>query len=76
MIDIRYNTNFASGKSKFEWRVIKGDDEHLVNLVHIYCECKTTSRFIEGEGQKWHITAIGNDLQIVEDSGLKIAYIK
>lgn len=78
MIDIRFNTNFADGKSKFEWRVIDTltETEHLVNAIHINCSCKTTSRFIEGEGEKHHITALGSSLEIVNDSGTKTAYIK
>lgn len=78
MTDIRFNTNFAAGKSKFEWRVIDlvTDTEHLVNAIHINCPCKTTVRFIEGEGEKHHITALSSSLEVVNDSGTKIAYIK
>lgn len=80
MIDVRFNTKFSEGKSKYEWRVIKDDIEHLVNYVHISCHSHTTSRFIEGEGQKYHITANGNNINIVteieDDVEVKIAYIE
>lgn len=76
MIDIRFNTNFTAGKSKYEWRVLVGDTEHLVNAIHINCPCKTTSRFIEGEGEKYHISAISDTVEIINDCGTKIAYIK
>ena len=80
MIDIRFNNNFTSGKSKYEWRVIKDNIEHLVNHVHINCHSYTSTKFIEGEGQKYHITANSNNLNIItqteEEIELKIAYIE
>jgi hypothetical protein len=80
MIDIRFNTNFPIGKSKFEWRVIKDGVEHLVNYVHINCKSHSTSRFIEGEGEKYHITANTDLISIVneisdDNSEYLIAYI-
>lgn len=80
MIDIRFNTNFPIGKSKFEWRIIKDDVEYLVNHVYISCPTFTSTRFIEGEGQKYHITANTDKLNIVtsteEETEVKIAYIE
>jgi len=80
MVDIRFNTNFPIGKSKYEWRVIKDGIEHLVNHVYISCPTFTSTRFIEGEGQKYHVTANTNNVNIVteleEDIEVKIAYIE
>jgi hypothetical protein len=81
MIDIRFNNNFISGKSKFEWKVIKDNEQHFVNYVHINCKSYTTSRFIEGEGQKYHISADTNTMTIVTERDdenndvITIAYI-
>ncbi len=79
MIDIRFNNNYLSSKSKYEWRVIQNGVENLVNHVHIRSHSYTTTKFIEGEGQKYHITAFSDSLEIItevhEGVELKIAYI-
>lgn len=76
MIDIRFNTKFASNESQYEWRVIKGDLEFLVNFIDISAPCHTSSRNINGVGIKHHITAESNDLTIKEMEGKKVAIIK
>lgn len=76
MIDIRFNTKFAANESQFEWRVIKGDLEFLVNFIDISVPCHTSSRHIDGVGTKYHITAESNNLTIKEMEGKKVAIIK
>lgn len=80
IIDIRFNTNFPE-KSQYEWRIIETKDgsdvETLVNNIRVEgCACYSHSRFIEGEGLKHHLRVDANDVQIVDNAGIKIAYIQ
>ena len=74
VVKIRFNTNYPS-KSQFEWRLILDGVEHLVNDIRVEVPCYTTSEFIEGHGQKWHITCDAKDVKF-EDKIKKIAIIK
>ena len=75
-INIRYNTNFPN-KSQYQWRVIVGGIEHLVNSVRIETPSYTSSEFIEGHGIKHHFTTEANFFEIVVVGELnKVAYIK
>ncbi len=74
VVKIRFNTNHPS-KSQFEWRLILDGVEHLVNDIRVEVPCYTTSEFIEGHGQKWHITCDAKDVEF-EDKIKKIAIIK
>lgn len=76
MIHIRFNTKFASNESIYEWRVIKGDLEFLVNFIDISVPCHTSSKYIKDVGMKYHITAESNNLTIKEMEGKKMAIIK
>jgi hypothetical protein len=76
MIHIRFNTKFASNESSYEWRVIKDDLEFLVNFIDISVPCHTSSKYIDGVGIKYHITAESKDLTIEEAEGKRIAIIK
>ena len=62
-VDIRFNTNYPE-KSKFEWRVLIDDVEHLVNNVVCDCPTFTTSTFIEGHGMKWHMSTNASHVMI------------
>lgn len=62
IVKIRFNTNFPL-KSQYEWRLIVDGVEHLVNSIRIEVPCYTTSEFIEGHGQKWHITCSASDVE-------------
>lgn len=74
-VQIRFNTNFPS-KSNFEWRLLIDGVEHLVNDVRIDVPCWTTSEFIEGLGQKWHLTADCEGVVFGESAGKKMAIVK
>lgn len=62
-VDIRFNTNFPN-KSKFEWRLLIDGVEQLVNTIRCEVPCWTTSTFIEGHGQKWHMSCEANEIII------------
>lgn len=62
-IDIRFNTNFPQ-KSKFEWRLLIDGVENLVNNIRCEVPTWTTSTFIEGHGQKWHMTCEAKEVII------------
>jgi hypothetical protein len=74
-VQIRFNTNFPS-KSNFEWRLLVDGQETLVNQVRLDVASWTTSEFIEGLGQKWHLTAEATDVKVLESAGKKVAYVK
>lgn len=75
-VDVRFNTNFPL-KSQYEWRVLVNGQETLVNNVRIEVPCHTTSTFIEGHGQKWHITTEANSVEFNNSfTNNKIATIK
>jgi hypothetical protein len=76
VVEIRFNTKFTEGKSKYEWRLLIDEQEHLVNEIILNCNCKTSSRFIEGEGLKYHISAFCKTAQIEYEDGIKYAYIE
>lgn len=54
---IRYNTQSSSEKDR--WRLIDGNKENLVSNIIIDSQTKTTKDFIEGVGDKYHITCEG-----------------
>jgi len=62
-VDIRFNTNFPL-KSKFEWRLLINGVENLVNNIRCEVPTWTTSTFIEGHGQKWHMTCEAKEILI------------
>lgn len=75
LVEIRFNTNFPQGKSRYEWRVLVDGVEYLVNEVEVACSCHTSSRFIEGEGMKWHISANAKKVDFEQEGDVKYAYI-
>jgi hypothetical protein len=54
-VKIRYNTN-AKSDDTLHWRVIINGVEHLASNVIINCMTRTTKDYIEGVGDKWHIS--------------------
>lgn len=54
---IRYNTNSKNENDK--WRLICENQEFLVSNIIIDSHTKTTEDFIEGLGNKYHITCEG-----------------
>jgi uncharacterized membrane protein len=54
---IRYNTHSTSDKDR--WRLLDGDTEILVSDIIINSSVQTTKDYIEGLGDKFHITTEG-----------------
>lgn len=75
IVKIRFNTNFPS-KSQYEWRLIVEGVEQLVNEIRVEVPCYTTSEFIEGHGQKWHISCDANEIELNDILNKKQAIIK
>lgn len=54
---IRYNTHSTEESNR--WRLICDNQEILVSNIIINSKTYTTKDYIEGLGDKWHITCIG-----------------
>ena len=54
---IRYNTKSTSDKDR--WRLLDGETEILVSDIIINSSVQTTKDYIEGLGDKFHITTEG-----------------
>ena len=54
---VRYNTKSTSDKDL--WRLLDGDTEILVSDVIINSSVQTTKDYVEGLGDKFHITTEG-----------------
>jgi uncharacterized membrane protein len=54
---IRYNTQSTDDSNR--WRLITDGEETLVSNIIINTQTKTTKDFIEGVGDKWHVTCDG-----------------
>jgi len=74
-VQIQFNTNFPS-KSNYEWRLLIDGVENLVNEVRLDVSSWTTTDFIEGIGQKWHLTADCEGVIFGEAGGKKVAFVK
>jgi uncharacterized membrane protein len=66
---IRYNTQSTDNTNR--WRLISDGNEILVSDVIINTQAKTTENFIDGIGNKYHITC--NGILTVKDG---VAYIE
>lgn len=75
LVKIRFNTNFPS-KSKYEWRLLIDEVEQLVNEIRVEIPCYTTSEFIEGHGQKWHISCDAKEVEVHDILNKKQAIVK
>jgi len=54
---IRYNTQSTDDSNR--WRLLSDGEETLVSSIIIDEDTKTTEDYIEGVGQKYHITCYG-----------------
>jgi uncharacterized membrane protein len=54
---VRYNTHSTSDKDR--WRLLDGETEILVSDIIINSSVQTTKDYIEGLGDKFHITTEG-----------------
>lgn len=54
---IRFNTNSTEDSNR--WRLVCDGEETLVSQIYIDAQTYTTKDYIEGVGDKWHITATG-----------------
>jgi uncharacterized membrane protein len=57
VFQIRYNTTSTDDSNR--WRLLCNGKEIQVSDIIINAETKTTKDFIEGVGEKWHITCKG-----------------
>ena len=70
-IRIRFNTNFKGGDTQVkEWRVIVNGVEYFCNHVTVNCPSKTSKDFIEGIGNKWHISCEANSIEFIKDQSI------
>jgi len=66
-VKVRFNTNYKEGDGSKEWRVIINGVEYFCNHVTINCASKTTKDFIEGVGNKWHISCEPTQIEYIKD---------
>ncbi len=57
IFQIRYNTHSTDESNR--WRLVCDGNEIQVSNIIINSETKTTKDFIEGVGEKWHVTCKG-----------------
>jgi hypothetical protein len=55
IVKIRYKTD-AKPQDILQWRVVVDGQEFHASNVIVNCMSYTTRDFIEGVGEKWHIT--------------------
>lgn len=68
-VRIRFNTHYKEGDaSTKEWRVLVNGFENFCNHVQVNCPSQTSKDFIEGVGQKWHISCIASHVEYVKDA--------
>ena len=72
LVKIRVNTNYQPTDGSKEWRVLVNGFENFCNHVTINCTSKTTKDFIEGVGDKWHITCQATNIEYIKDENLTI----
>jgi hypothetical protein len=70
IIKIRFNTNYKPDDGSKEWRVLVNGFENFCNHVTINCPSKTSKDFIEGVGDKWHITCEATSIEYIKDEKL------
>lgn len=70
LVKIRFNTNYKPDDGSKEWRVLVNGFENFCNHVTINCPSKTTKDFIEGVGDKWHITCEAANIEYIKDDTL------
>jgi len=71
-VKIRFNTNYKEGDNKSkEWRVIVNGLENFCNHVTINCPCRTSKDFMEGIGNKWHISCEPQAIEYIKDEKIE-----
>jgi len=79
-VSIRFNT--AAGESPLKWRVVINGVEHLASQVDTLVATTTTQDFIEGVGEKWHVTCQPDlitwdgDRVILQDKVKKVSRVR
>lgn len=63
-VKIRFNT--TAGDSNLKWRVVIDGNEHLASTVDVRVPSTTTQDYIDGVGEKWHVTCTP---EVIEWSG-------
>ena len=66
-VKIRFNTSYMDGDGSKDWRVIINGIEHFCNHISINCSSKTSKDFIEGVGDKWHISCEPIQIEYIKD---------
>jgi uncharacterized membrane protein len=72
VFQIRYNT--VSTDDSNRWRLLRDGEEIQVSDIIINAETKTTKDYIEGVGEKWHVTCKG--VLTIKDGVAHIDYKK
>lgn len=62
LVKIRYKTD-AKPEDVLHWRVLIDNVEHYASNVVINCMSYTTKDYVEGVGDKWHITCKPSQIQ-------------
>ena len=71
-VKIRFNTNYKDGDNKIkEWRVLVNGFENFCNHVTVNCACHTSKDFIDGVGNKWHISCEPVRIEYIKDEHIK-----
>jgi hypothetical protein len=71
-VKIRFNTNYKENDLLTkEWRVIVNGIENFCNHVVVNCPSKTSKDYIEGVGNKWHISCEANSIEYIQDEEIK-----
>ncbi|MBS1647035.1 MAG: hypothetical protein JST67_06820 [Bacteroidetes bacterium] len=73
LVKIRFNTHYKPNDGSKEWRVLVNDFENFCNHISINCPALTTKDFIEGVGDKWHISCSPQKIEYIKDDSLKEA---
>jgi hypothetical protein len=60
-VKIRYKTD-AKPEDTLHWRVIIDGVEYNASNIIINCMTHTTKDFIEGVGEKWHISCVATQI--------------
>lgn len=67
LVQIRFNTTYKPDDGSKEWRVLVDGFENFCNRVVIHCQSETSKDFIEGVGDKWHISCAPTRIEYVKD---------
>jgi hypothetical protein len=67
IVKVRFNTSYKPEDGSKEWRVLVNGFENFCNHVTIHCGSKTSKDFIEGVGNKWHISCTAERVEYIKD---------